>query len=208
MWLIISRTILTYIFIVIFFRLMGKREIGELSLLDIVISIMMAEIAIFVIEDPSKSIFDSLVPMFVLVIIQRISAHLSLKSKKFRDWFEGEPSILILDGKVDKKEMRKHRYNIDDLIQQMHEKNIKCIRDIEYAILEPAGKLTVFAKEKPVSIGFVHLLIADGEVQEKELKLINKSEQWLKEELKQQGHHQLEKIFYCTLDDNQLYVIK
>ncbi|GAA4064399.1 DUF421 domain-containing protein [Amphibacillus indicireducens] len=200
MWLIVSRTFLTYGIIVLFFRLMGKREIGELSLLDIVISIMMAELAVVVIEDTSKPMYASIAPMFVLVVIQRVTARISLKSKKFRDWFEGKPSVLILNGKIDKKEMQSHRYNFDDLMLQLHEKGIKCVQDVEYAILEPSGKLSVFAKEKPESTGYVHLLIADGEIMEDALKMIDKSKQWLKAELSRQGYDQIDQIFYCTLD--------
>lgn len=201
MWITISRTFVTYVFIVLFFRLMGKREIGELSLLDIVISIMMAEIAVIVLADPSKPMYASIIPMFVLVVIQRVTAYISLKSKKFRDWFEGKPSVLILNGKIDKKEMQTHRYNFDDLILQLHEKGVKCVQDVEYAILEPSGKLSVFAKEKPTSTGFVHLLVADGEIMEDALKMIDQSKQWLKTELSKQGYDRVEEIFYCTLDD-------
>ena len=200
MWLIISRTFLIYGFIVLSFRLMGKREIGELSLLDIVISIMMAEMALFVIGDTSKPMYASVVPMFVLVVIQRVTAYISLKNKKFRDWFEGKPSVLIMNGKIDKQEMQSHRYNLDDLILQLHEKGVKCVQDVEYAILEPSGKLSVFAKEKPTSTGFVHLLIADGEIMEDALKMIDQSKQWLKTELCKQGYDRVEEIFYCTLD--------
>ena len=207
MWLIISRTFLIYGFIVLSFRLMGKREIGELSLLDIVISIMMAEMALFVIGDTSKPMYASVVPMFVLVVIQRVTAYISLKNKKFRDWFEGKPSVLIMNGKIDKQEMQSHRYNLDDLILQLHEKGVKCVQDVEYAILEPSGKLSVFAKEKPTSTGFVHLLIADGEIMEDALKMIDQSKQWLKSELSKQGYDRVEKIFYCTFDDaNQWFV--
>lgn len=207
MWLIISRTFIIYFFVVFFFRLMGKREIGELSLLDIVISIMMAELAIIVIGDTSKHLFASIVPMLVLVVIQRVTAYISLKSKKFRDWFEGKPSIIILNGRIDKKEMQNHRYNFDDLILQLHEKGVKCVQDVEYAILEPSGKLSVFPKVKPESTGFVHLLIADGEIMEDSLKMIDKTKEWLKTELSKQGFDQIDQILYCTLDGaNRWYI--
>ncbi|MBU5593573.1 DUF421 domain-containing protein [Amphibacillus sp. MSJ-3] len=207
MWIIISRTIITYCFIAFFFRLMGKREIGELSLLDIVISIMMAEIAVIVIEDTDKGILTSLIPMLVLVIIQRTTALISLKSKRFRDWFEGKPSLIILNGRINKDEMRKHRYNFDDLIQQLHEKSVKSVQDVEYAILEPSGKLSVFAKERAVSVGFVHLLIADGKIQDHTLDVLKKSRDWLMEELGKQGYYKLEDILYCTIDSaDQWYI--
>ncbi|WP_017472683.1 DUF421 domain-containing protein [Amphibacillus jilinensis] len=207
MVIIITRTLLTYGFIVLFFRLMGKREIGELSLLDIVIFIMMAEIAVFSIEDPNNPISHAIVPMFLLVIIQRLTAYISLKSKRFRDWFEGKPSLIIANGQVDENEMRRQRYNFDDLMQQLHEKSVKGVQDVEYAILEPNGKLTVFEKEQPQSSGFVHLLIMDGEIQYDALKTLNKSVQWLEAELLKKGYSELDQISYCTIDQAKNWFI-
>ncbi|SEO35072.1 Uncharacterized membrane protein YcaP, DUF421 family [Amphibacillus marinus] len=207
MWLIILRTFMTYGFIVVFFRLMGKREIGELSLLDIVIFMMMAEIAVFAIEDPKAPLWEGVVPMLLLVLIQRASAFFSLKSKRFRDWFEGKPSLIIANGQIDENEMKKQRYNFDDLTQQLHEKGVKGVQDVEFAILEPSGKLSVFEKENPVSTGFVYLLITDGEVQKDALTLLNKSEQWLKAELAKRGFFELSQISYCTIDSAEKWFI-
>lgn len=203
----IYRTIVTYGIIVLLFRMMGKREIGELSLLDIVIFIMMAEIAVFAIEDPDRKIRDATVPMIVLVIIQRLTAIISLKSKRFREWFEGKPSIIVTAGKIDEHEMKKQRYNFDDLTQQLRENGTKSIQDVEYAILEPSGKLSIFEKTPTVSAGFVYTLIMDGDIQRDNLEEINKSEAWLRQELMKKGYDDLKQISFCSIDDNDQWYI-
>jgi uncharacterized membrane protein YcaP (DUF421 family) len=144
-------TVLMYFFIFLCLRIMGKREIGKLSVFDLTISIMIAEIAVFVIEDINRPIYEGLVPMATLVIIQVVVAQLSLKSRKIRLLMDGKPSILISGGKLHRGEMRKQRYNIDDLLQQLRAQNIASPADVEFAILEPSGQLTVFEKDKGMS---------------------------------------------------------
>lgn len=144
-------TVLMYFFIFLCMRIMGKREIGKLSVFDLTISIMIAEIAVFVIEDIKRPIYEGLVPMATLVIIQVLVAQLSLKSRKLRLLMDGKPSILISGGKLHRGEMRKQRYNIDDLLQQLRGQNIASPADVEFAILEPSGQLTVFEKDKGIS---------------------------------------------------------
>ncbi|GIO34893.1 hypothetical protein J2TS6_60340 [Paenibacillus albilobatus] len=142
----IFRTVLMYFVIYLTLRIMGKREIGKLSIFDLVISIMIAEIGVFVLEDIKRPVFDGIVPMVTLVIIQLLIALVSLKSRKVRLWFEGEPSILVARGKLNREEMRKQRYNLDDLLLQLRGKNIQNIADVEFAILENSGQLTVIPK--------------------------------------------------------------
>lgn len=145
---IIGRTMLLYIIILIIFRLMGKREIGELSVLDLVVFIMLGEMAVVAIENTDKSLWHQLVPMIFLMCIQIILSVISLKFQRFRHLIEGEPAILINAGKIDEKKMRKQRYNIDDLMMQLREQGVGDVRDVEYAILEPSGKLSVFQNKK------------------------------------------------------------
>jgi uncharacterized membrane protein YcaP (DUF421 family) len=144
-------TLLMYFVIFLCMRIMGKREIGKLSVFDLTISIMIAEIGVFVIEDIHRPIYEGLVPMATLVIIQVLVAFLSLKSRKVRLLMDGRPSILISGGKLHRGEMRKQRYNIDDLLLQLRGQNIASPADVEFAILEPSGQLTVFEKEKGTS---------------------------------------------------------
>ncbi|HDR7792132.1 TPA: DUF421 domain-containing protein [Bacillus luti] len=208
---IIGRTLLLYIVILIIFRFMGKREIGELSVLDLVVFIMLGEMAVVAIENTDKSLWHQLVPMVFLMCIQIILSVISLKFQRFRHLIEGEPAILINAGKIDEKKMRKQRYNIDDLMMQLREQGIGDIRDVEYAILEPSGKLSIFQKQKskkskndtPI---FTLPLIIDGEIQFSHLQMIEHTDEWLIGKLKNLGYNDITQILYCSFQNGQFFV--
>ncbi|WP_242253467.1 MULTISPECIES: DUF421 domain-containing protein [Bacillus cereus group] len=208
---IIGRTMLLYIIILIIFRLMGKREIGELSVLDLVVFIMLGEMAVVAIENTDKSLWHQLVPMTFLMCIQIILSVISLKYQRFRHLIEGEPAILVNAGKIDEKKMRKQRYNIDDLMMQLREQGVGDVRDVEYAILEPSGKLSVFQKQKskkskndmPI---FTLPLIIDGEIQSNHLQMIEHTDEWLIEKLKKLGYNDIKQILYCSFQNGQFFV--
>lgn len=202
---ILIRTILIYALIVLIFRLMGKREIGELSILDLVVFIMIAEIAVVALEDIKAPLLPTLMPMFILLFIQLLLALLSLKSKKVRDLIDGRPTIIINDGKIDEQAMRSQRYNFDDLLLQLREKDIRNIADVEFAILETSGKLSVFEKD-PTTSGITMPLIIDGVIQEENLKKIEKTNLWLRQELKKQGCTNIKDISFCSYDDGIFYL--
>lgn len=149
----IFRTMLMYFIVYASIRIMGKREIGKLSMFDLVVSIMLAEIAAFVIEDIDKPLFHGIVPMLTVLVVQIAIAFLSLKSRKLRLMIDGKPTVLISKGKLHRDEMRKQRYNLDDLLQQLREQNIDSIGEVDFAILETTGKLTVFPKGQSSSGG-------------------------------------------------------
>jgi len=202
---ILLRTLLLYAIIVLVFRLMGKREIGELSILDLVVYIMIAEIAVAAIEDIKTELIPTILPIFILLLIQIGLAILSLKSKRIRDLIDGKPTIIINKGKIDEKAMKKQRYNIDDLLLQLREKDVRNIADVEFAILETSGKLSVFEKESNKS-GITIPLIIDGVIQEASLKEIGKNQSWLTQELRKQGHIKMEKISFCSFQDDKFYI--
>lgn len=209
---IFLRTILIYFVIVIIMRMMGKREIGKLSVFDLVVSIMIAEMAVIVIEDAKRPMLEGLVPMLTLVIIQIGIALISLKSQKIRYLIEGKPAILIDKGEIQVSEMKKMRYNLDDLLIQLREKNIANVADVEFAILEPSGKLSIFPKEEKApptreeigvtapNIGLPLPLIMDGKVQDDTLKKIQKTRFWLKNELQALGCHDFKEVFFASID--------
>lgn len=203
--LILARTLFLYALIILIFRAMGKREIGELSILDLVVYIMIAEMAVTAIEQPQRLLFHSILPMLFLMIIQISLASFSLKSKKFRDIVEGKPVVIINDGKIDEEQMKKQRYNFDDLLLQLREKNIRNIADVEFAILETSGKLTVFEKEEKTS-GITIPLIIDGTIQEKNLERIEKSRAWLERKLKQRGLTEYNDISFCSYQDGKFFI--
>ncbi|WLR57618.1 DUF421 domain-containing protein [Mesobacillus subterraneus] len=211
-FIILFRTLLLYLLILLIFRLMGKREIGELSILDLVVYIMIAEMASLAIENTKDPLIDTLLPIGFLVIIQIVFALLSLKSKKFRDIVDGKPTIIINNGKIDEKAMRSQRYNFDDLLLQLREKDVGDIADVEYAILEPSGTLSIFQKKqgeqegKQDSSSLALPLIIDGEVQEDNLEMIDKSIFWLLEQLKKQKYEDPGEISFCSYQNGKFYI--
>ncbi|WP_253944866.1 DUF421 domain-containing protein [Paenibacillus sp. NEAU-GSW1] len=145
-WGLLVRTVIIYFVVFLIMRFMGKREIGKLSVFDLVISVMIAEIAVIVIEDIGRPLWEGVMPMVVLLLIQVGMALIGLKSRKLRLLFDGEPSILMAKGKLNRDVMRKQRYNLDDLMQQLRENGVSRLADVEFAILETTGKLSVIPK--------------------------------------------------------------
>lgn len=184
---------------------MGKREIGELSVFDLVVNIMIAEMAVMAIDESNSSTFQSIVGIIVLMFIQIITARLSLKSKKFRDLLDGSPTVIINHGKIDEHAMRKQRYNFDDLLQQLREKDIRNIADVEFAILEPSGKLSVLKKEAK-GRDLTLPLIVDGIIQKDHLKRIHKSEDWLLQKLEEKGYKNINEISFCSYQDREFFI--
>lgn len=195
------RTVLFYIIILLALRIMGKREVGELGVIDVVVFIIMAEVAAFALDSTDEKLMEAIVPIVVLLLIQLITSYVSLKSKKFRDIVDGDPSVLIRHGEIIEDEMRRQRYNLDDLFQQLREEKIGSIREVTFAFLEPSGNLSVFTKQDTQP---VLALISDGVIQTRHINIIGKTEEWLINELKRQGVNDHRKIFYCSYEKNEV----
>ena len=204
---ILLKTLFFYFVIVIFYRFMGKREVGELSIIDLIVSILIAELAAISIEKYDSSVFLMLLPATLLVILQILIAKISLKSDKVRSLLDGDASIIIDNGKVNFKEMIKQRYNLEDLLTQLRARNVKSIEEVEYAILETSGKLSVFTKDANNSGPYPLPLILDGKIQKMTLKKIRRKEKWLNELLASKKV-KLDDVFYAFYKDNQLFIIK
>lgn len=144
--LIIFRTIVLYIILLIVFRLMGKREVGELSIVDLAIFVLMGEIAAIALDDYDRQFFKAVLPIILLFLIQYLNSWIILKNKKLRDFIEGDPSLVIRDGFICEMEMKKQRYNLDDLLQQLREQGVCSVQDVAYAFLEQSGKLSIYQK--------------------------------------------------------------
>lgn len=150
-WSLLIRTVIIYFVVFLIMRFMGKREIGKLSVFDLVISVMIAEIAVIVLEDMDRELWEGIMPMAVLLIVQLGIAYLTMKSRRLRLLFDGKPSVIIDKGKLNSDVMRKQRYNLDDLMLQLRENKISTVSDVEFAVLETSGKLSVLEKESPES---------------------------------------------------------
>ena len=206
--IIFLRTIFFYFFIILIYRIMGKREIGQLGIIDLIVSLMIAELAVICIENFDISIWNAIVPLVVLVILELVLAFLSTKSRRIRTFFGGKPSLIVCKGRVNFNEMVKQRYNMDDLLLHLRLKEVKSIEDVEYAFLEPNGELSIFKYNFFKTSGAYPMpVILDGIVQEKTLPYIKKTEYWLIETLKKKGLA-TEDIFYAFYKKKKLYLIR
>lgn len=202
---VLFRTLLFYFIIALVYRFMGKREVGELSIMDLIVSILIAELAAIAIDKHEESLLITIIPICVLVIIQIIVAKISLKSTNIREKIEGEPSVIINRGKINFKEMLKQRYNLDDLLTQLREKGIRSIEKVDYAVLETSGKLSVFEKGKDTSYPLP--LVLDGTIDYETLTQIKKDKKWLDKSLSDKKL-ELDNVFYAFYKDNNLFIIE
>lgn len=205
---VILRTTFFYFFVLFCYRLMGKREVGQLGIIDLIVSILIAELIAISIENIKDSILLTIIPIMILVILEIFLAFISIKSRKIRVFFDGKPSLIICNGKINYHEMVKQRYSMDNLLLSLRQKEIKNIDDVEYAFLEPNGKLSIFKYNAlKIPSSYPMPLILDGNVQKKALSHINKNLSWLENILKNKNLN-FEDVFYCFYKKKKLYIIK
>lgn len=200
---IIIKTITLYFFIVLVYRIMGKKEISQLSIIDLIVSLLIAELAAISIEQYEESILISIIPIICIVLIEMIFSYIGTKSPKFRKIIEGSPVVIIKNGKLNFEAMSKLRYSLDDLISQLREQSIKNIEDVNYAVLENNGKLSVFEKETEYPLP----IILDGQIDYEVLKDMNKDKNWIYKILKD-NKIELDNVFYAFYTKNKTYIIK
>ncbi len=205
--IVLERTIIFYIIITLIYRIMGKREIGQLGIVDLIVSILIAELAAMSIDKRMDNILLSIIPMIALVLIQMLVSYLCLKYPKIRDILDGKPSVIINKGIINFKEMVKQRYNLDDLLIQLREGKIRTIEEVDYAILESSGKLSIFKKKNNIVGDYPLPLILDGVVEKDTLNNIHKTKRWLEKKLEEKKI-KLEDIFYAFYKNKDLYIIK
>ena len=190
------RSIILYIIVLVVMRLMGKREIGQLQPFELAISIMIADLATIPMTEIGIPITNGIIPILGLLIMHLIISMLNLKSTKIREIICGKPRILIYRGRIDEKALKKERFTINELQERLRGNNVVNLGDVEYAILETSGEVTVIQKpEKRNTIpedfnitpdyeGIPYDLVIDGKIMTKNLKIIGKNYEWLKKEVK------------------------
>lgn len=203
--IIIFRTFFYYILFLVLFKVMGKREIGELGVNDLLVSVLFAEFATLAISNYKEPLLVTLIPTLIIVFLQVIVSFLSLKSIKIRNLVDSSPALIMKNGNINFKEMEKQRYNLEDLLTQVRDKGIKSLDEVEYAILENNGKLSIFLKDdKNV---YPMPLIIDGVINYQTLVDIRKDKLWLMKMLKNE-HTSLEQVFYAFYKNNKCFIIK
>lgn len=191
-----TRTIILYILVLLVMRMMGKREIGQLQPFELAISIMIADLASVPMADVGIPIFNGIIPILALLVMHLFIAGLNLKSVKVRKIICGKPSILVYRGKIDEKVLRREKFTINELQERLRGNNIFNLADVEYAILETSGQITVIPKPNkrgsipedfgimPEYEGISYDLVVDGKIMYENLKTLGRDYTWLEKEAK------------------------
>ncbi len=204
--IVIFKTLFIYVLVAIIFRVMGKREVGQLGTFDLVVFILIAELVALALEHKDGFLIN-LVPVIILVLLQIVIAKISLKSVKFRNFVDGKPVIIIKKGIVNFKNMVEQRYTLDDLLLQLREKDVRSLDEVDYAILETNGKLSVFKKDDKDKKTYPLPIILDGKVEFENLYAIGKTKTWLLNTLIEKNISAAD-VFYAFTKNNELYIIR
>lgn len=199
------RTIILYFLLIIVVRIMGKREIGNLSTFDIVVFFVISELFSLSLNSIDNSILHSVVPVMIIVVLQIITAFISLKSKKFRRISEGTHTYIIKDGKFDYGAMKKERYNLDDFMYQLSCKGIINLKNIKDAILESTGALTLILKDDEI-INY-ELIVMEGKINEDYLNYHNISKDEIKLLIHKKIGYKVEDLFLVQELKDEFYFV-
>ena len=211
------RTIILYATVMIAMRIMGKKQIGQLQPAEFVVAMMISDLATVPMGNAGAPILDGVIPILGLISVEILGSALLLKSRFFRRVLEGKPCIIIQHGQLDLQQMRKVRYNIDDVMEELRGLGYSDIRDIEYGILETGGALSVIPSfraraalpadlgvpETPTTLSFA--VISDGKIVKDNLPLIGTSQKEVEKLLKDNKIGKIEDVFFAALDQEKSF---
>ena len=237
-YFILLKIIAIYFIILFIMKFMGKREIGQLSLFDFAVILIIADIAVSGLSSEDEFLLY-IFGILILGIIQKILAFIGLKFSFVRNFLDGKQSPIIIDGKLNIKEMKKQSYNVDDLIIQMRLKNIRSISEIKYLILESNGEISTFlfsefntANKPTTSVSsktqnivasnktgdtiannkkediYPFPLIVSGKIIKENLKILNLTEEFIYKEMKKQGYKNIKDIYYANYEYGGLFIVQ
>lgn len=217
---ILFRSIITYFVLLLFTRIMGKKQLSQLTYFDYIVGITIGSIAAAASVDRHIDVFQSCFSIIVWSLLTVLISITVLKSIKLRLWIDSEPLVIIDKGKVIYKNMKKAKYNIGDLLMQLRNKDIFYITDVEIAILEPDGKLSVLKKAEKTYVtvedmnikkpktGMMVDIILDGNILSNHLVQIKKDEKWVFEQLKSKNISNIEDVVFAGVQaDGQIYIV-
>lgn len=214
----VVRTAVLYLVVVLLIRLMGKRQVGELQPSELVVTILISELASIPMQDLSRPVSNGITAILVLVILELVLSVITLKIPPLRRLFSGKPAIVIADGKIDQQMMKRLRYSIDDLLEGLRTDGCFCIEDVHYAILETNGTLSVMQKKSArpptrsemninhTDCGLPITIISDGKLQKKAVKTHNVDMSKVYARLKEERLC-VKDVFLMTGDSTNEYVI-
>lgn len=212
MLILIIRTALLYLAVVLAMKVMGKRQVGQLQPFELVVILTISAMAAIAMQDVGVPLINSIIPIITIMLLQVSLSLINLKSEKARGYICGKPSIVVENGRIVEEELVRLRVNVNDLLEQMRAKNFFNVADVEYAILETNGQLSILPKSqrRPMTPSDLQLqtkyeglpttLIIDGNINYGNLKKINLDEKWLENELKKYGIKNIKEVFFASLD--------
>ncbi|APM37919.1 DUF421 domain-containing protein [Clostridium kluyveri] len=209
---IILRSVSTYIILLTLGRIIGRKLISRITFYDFIVGVALGSIAVRIALGSQESPFLAAISVIVITILVVITDYLSIKSFKFRTLIDGRPVILISNGKVLDYNLKKMKIAINELMMQLREKDIFNIEDVEFAVIENDGELTVLPKtnKQPITAGDLNIsisytglmsdIIIDGKIMYDNLKLTNHDEQWIGEQLKTHNICDVKEVFYAGVN--------
>lgn len=213
MLVIIIRTLILYSTVVFSLRLMGKRQIGELQPSELVVAIMISDVATVPMQSLDIPLFSGIFPVLTLVIAEVITSYMSIKSRRLRKFFMGEPSIVVYNGVICEKELMRQRFNLNDLLEELRVLGCFDISDVFVAVLETNGKLSVIPRDnaRPATVedlqlknvrheGLPYTVILDGKLNKCELNRSGRTEEQIIDKITKQGATSISDVFIASID--------
>lgn len=206
------RTLLLYIAVIAAIRLMGKRQIGDLDPSELVVTILVSDLAAVPMQDLGIPMVSGLVPIATLIVLEILLSFLALKSRPFRRLLNGQPAIIIRSGKLDIQKLRQMRLTTDEVIETLRKQNVASVADVKYGVIEPDGTLTVIPKQakqpvtadmlglSPRDAGLPLVVVSDGKLVNRSLQLLHLDPRDIENRLNNQSIA-LSDVFLMTLDD-------
>lgn len=213
------RTLIIYIMLIAVLRFMGKRQIGQMQLSELITALLLSELASQPLTDADIPIIYAVIPILLLVSVEVIMSYLSTKSNIMKKILDSNPSIIIKKGQIDQREMLRMRMSMEELMGELRLKGISALNEVDYAILEQNGQISVLTndknsplKQKDMNIkgdgnGVEHMLIVDGHISDHEMQVTGKNKEWIFGEMKKRRINDIKDIFLMTVDDRENTVI-
>ena len=197
----------TYILLVFMIRFLGKKEMSKLSVSDLIVFLIISELMTISIGNENVNFLQAALAVLVIVFMDKLFTLISLKSPFFKKMVEGHPTFIVFQGKLNQKKMASLKYSVDDLCHHLREQGIGSLSEVDCAVLETDGQLSVI-ETKNSEVKAPAAIISDGQINYEILQLMNRDENWLIKKLKEAGIHDYHEVFYCVVEKERLFVIK
>lgn len=201
---IVARTLIIYIFLSFMLRIMGKRQLGELEVSELVSTLLVSEIASLPIDNPDIPLLNAIIPIALIVSIEVILSTIKNKSERLKKTIEGEPEYIIYKGRLLQNALRDNRMSVNELLSQLRAQGVGSIDEVYYAAVEKSGSLSVLKRGES---DLAHTIIIDGNIIEENLNSLGYNEIWLEKRLKERSAKRGDIFLMTVTDDGQIGII-